>query len=109
MENCLFCKIVRKEIPTKLLYEDEEVIAFNDIHPAKPVHMLIIPKIHIPELIAVQDDALYAKLFNVVKELILARQLQDKGYKVIVNGGGSQDVNHLHVHVMGPMGVIASE
>lgn len=103
MENCLFCKIVRNEIPTNFIYEDDRVVAFHDIHPMKPVHVLVIPKDHIQEFIAVDDPDLYKQLFSVVKKLIGEKELQDKGYKIVMNGGGAQEVNHLHIHIMGPI------
>ncbi|MDQ5900649.1 MAG: histidine triad family protein [Patescibacteria group bacterium] len=103
MKDCIFCKIALGEIHTEFLYEDEYVVAFNDIHPVKPVHVLVIPKNHIAEFIAVEDTTLYQHLFTAVKKIIGEKELQTKGYRIIVNGGGAQDVDHLHVHVMGPV------
>lgn len=104
MLNCIFCKIAKKEIPATMLYEDEDVLAFPDIHPVKPVHLLIIPKKHIEDFFHVGDDALRAKLFAAVQRMVDEKQLHDKGYKIIINGGGHQEVPHLHIHLMGPMG-----
>ncbi len=103
MENCLFCKLVKKEIPTNFIYEDDKVVAFHDIHPMKPVHVLVIPRDHIQEFIAVEDPDVYKHLFSVVKKIIGEKELQDKGYKIVMNGGGAQEVNHLHIHIMGPI------
>lgn len=105
MENCLFCKIIKGEISTEFVYQDDRVVAFADIHPKKPVHLLVIPKVHIKELIAVEDTTLYEQIFSVIKKLVNEQDLQDKGYKIMINGGGHQEVNHLHIHLMGPMNI----
>lgn len=104
MSECIFCKIRDNEIPTEFLYSDEDIMVVKDVHPKKPVHLLIIPKEHIPEFVAVTDIALFGKLGRVVQHMIREYSLQDKGYKIEVNGGGSQEVDHLHIHLMGPMG-----
>lgn len=101
--DCIFCKIINKEIPAKMYYEDEDVAVFPDVHPVKPVHILVIPKAHIEDFSKVEDTSLYAKLFGVVEKMIEREGLKDKGYKIVVNGGGVQDIVHLHVHLMGPM------
>jgi histidine triad (HIT) family protein len=105
MDNCIFCQIREKKIPAKVLYEDDDVLVFPDIHPVRPIHLLIIPKQHIQELIAVEDPALLQKLFVVVQNMIAREGLKDKGYRVTLNGGGAQLVQHLHIHLMGPMKV----
>ncbi|HQR03971.1 MAG: histidine triad nucleotide-binding protein [Proteobacteria bacterium] len=104
MDNCLFCRIVRGEIPCRKVYEDDEILAFHDIHPQRPVHFMIIPKHHIATLYdvaAVDRDVLGALL---LKAGTLARQegLGD-GFRTIVNTGriGGQEVYHLHVHILG--------
>jgi histidine triad (HIT) family protein len=102
MENCTFCKIRDKQIPAKLLYEDEDVMAFSDVNPVRPVHLLIVPKQHVPEFFAVADPMLFQKIFSVVQNMIKREGLKDKGYRIVVNGGGAQDVHHLHIHLMGP-------
>lgn len=104
MENCIFCKIARGEVSKDFLYNDDEIMAFKDINPVKPVHVLIVPKRHIPELIAVDDVLLLAKLLKVTQQLISKFEISDKGYRVIINGGGAQEIDHLHIHLMGPMG-----
>jgi histidine triad (HIT) family protein len=103
MDNCIFCKIVKKEIPKEFTYEDEDVLVFPDINPIRPVHLLVIPKEHITELIAAKDPTLFQKLFGVVQKMIQEKGLADKGYRVTINGGGAQIVPHLHIHVIGPM------
>ena len=108
MEDCIFCKLARKEIPKEFLYEDEDIMVFPDIKPVKPVHLLIIPKRHIKELHALDDPTLFEKLGSVILRMIVKMGLQNKGYRVVINGGGAQMVDHLHVHLMGPIGNTAS-
>lgn len=107
MEDCIFCKIIRKEISTTIIYEDEHVLVFPDLHPVKPVHYLVIPKIHVEELIKVENPELFSQIGTVIQKMIAQSGLTDKGYKVSVNGGGHQEVNHLHFHLTGPMGSMA--
>lgn len=104
MSECIFCKIVRGEIPCKKVYEDEDILAFHDIHPQAPVHFMVIPKQHVASL--AQTDASHApllgKLFAKLGELARSQGLTD-GFRTIVNTGriGRQEVYHLHVHVLG--------
>jgi len=104
MSDCIFCKIVRGEIPCKKVYEDEDILAFHDISPIAPVHFMVIPKQHIDSLATA--DASYApvlgKLFSKLGELARSQGLTD-GFRTIVNTGrvGQQEVYHLHVHVVG--------
>jgi histidine triad (HIT) family protein len=102
--NCIFCKIVAGQIPSKRAYEDEELLAFHDIHPWAPVHVLIIPKRHIATLYdaAPGDDVLLGRMLGLAPRLM--RELGvDDGFRTIVNTGpnGGQEVYHLHMHVMG--------
>src|SRR5258705_2855072 len=103
MEICIVCQVVRKELPAKFLYEDEEVLAFPDIDPVRPVHIIIIPAMHVAELTAVSNPDLFKKLFSVAQKMVIENGLQDNGYRIVVNGGGAQIIDHLHVHVMGPI------
>lgn len=103
MSDCLFCKIIKKEIPANLVYEDEKVVVFPDIHPQKPVHLLILPKEHVTEFLTVTDTSLFAHIGKVIQKLIPEKELSDKGYRIAVNGGGLQEVDHLHFHLTGPM------
>lgn len=103
MNTCLFCKIRDKEIPATFVFEDDDVMVFPDIHPQKPVHLLIVPKKHVSEFLVVDDHDLFAKLGKVIQTMIKEKELQEKGYKITINGGGFQDVDHLHMHLMGPM------
>jgi histidine triad (HIT) family protein len=101
--DCVFCKIVKKELPAKVLYEDDDVIAFPDINPVKPVHLLVIPKEHIPEISEVPSDLL-VKVFDVVKNMAKREGLsRGKGYRIGINAGGAEAVPHFHVHLIGPM------
>ncbi|CAN7631735.1 histidine triad nucleotide-binding protein [Pseudoduganella sp. LjRoot289] len=114
MENCLFCKIAKKQIPATIVYEDEELLAFKDIHPHAPVHLLVIPKAHISTLS--DCSAGHAALLG--KMLALAPRLAEEhgcavsydqdgapagGYKTVINSGpdGGQEIYHLHLHVIG--------
>ena len=102
--DCIFCKIVNGEIPSSKVYEDESVLAFNDINPAAPVHILVIPKKHIESAVALtdEDDELIAHIFQVIK-LIAKEQGLDNGFRLVSNIGedGGQTVKHLHFHILG--------
>jgi histidine triad (HIT) family protein len=104
MENCLFCKIINGEIPSEKVYEDEEILAFKDIHPKAPVHILVIPKKHISSAMEIeeQDEALIGKMFTVIKKLAKEFGLEN-GYRIVNNCGsdGGQEVMHLHLHLLG--------
>ena len=104
MDNCLFCKIVRGEIPSRKVYEDDSVLAFHDIKPARPVHLLVIPKQHITSLETVGDaDApVLGRLLAVAGRLASENGSPD-GFRVIINNGrvGGQEVPHLHAHIVG--------
>ena len=104
MEDCIFCKIIKKEIPSDIVYEDEEIIAFKDINPAAPIHILVIPKKHIPSLVELEksDEPLIGKIYSVINKIAEMQGVKDKGYRVIVNCGedGGQEVKHLHFHLL---------
>ena len=102
-KDCLFCKIVRGEIPAKLVFDDELVLAFHDIHPGAPTHALVILKAHHASLEDVGDDALFAALFHGVKRAAKELGLVSGGYRTVVNTGrdAGQSVAHMHVHVLG--------
>ncbi len=106
--NCLFCKIVAKQIPSRPVYEDDEFYAFHDIHPWAPVHFLIIPKRHIPSMAHVveEDGALMGRMMALVPKLALqegCNPYPQGGFRLVTNTGveGGQEVQHLHFHVMG--------
>ena len=104
MDNCIFCKIVRDEIPTKKIYEDDDVIAFNDINPVAPVHILLIPKLHIASLSETEESHLnlLGKMLLLIPKLAKDHGCTD-GYRTIINTGrvGGQEVLHLHIHIIG--------
>lgn len=104
MENCLFCKIIEGEIPSTKVYEDEEILAFNDINPMAPVHILIIPKNHIDgaDMLNSENAAVVSKIFTVAARLAEEYKL-DKGFRIVTNVGedGGQTVRHLHFHLLG--------
>ena len=106
--NCIFCKIVRGELPSRNVYEDDEILAFHDIQPLAPVHFMLVPKKHIASMaqLTPDDEALMGKIMILAPKLALeqgCRPYPDGGYRVVVNTGteGGQEVHHLHVHVMG--------
>jgi len=104
MDDCLFCRIVRGELPSKKAYEDEDVLVFHDIHPIAPVHLLLIPKAHVDSLThcAAEHQAMLGKLLLLAPKLALEHGL-DKGFRTMINTGpdGGQEVFHLHLHVFG--------
>ena len=105
MQDCIFCKIVNKEIPSTIVYEDEDILAFNDINPVTPVHILVIPKKHIESLAEIkeEDEKLIGKIHITIKKIANQVGILDKGFRVIVNCGedGGQEVKHLHFHILG--------
>lgn len=104
MTDCIFCKIIAGEIPSKKAYEDEEILAFYDITPHAPIHILVVPKQHIESLDAITAETapIVGKIALVIKK-IAGEQGLDKGYRVITNIGehGAQSVKHLHFHILG--------
>jgi histidine triad (HIT) family protein len=105
MESCLFCRIANKELPSKTAYEDDSVVAFHDISPQAPVHILICPRKHIATLNDVADDdgPLLAHMFQVAQKMAEQYGVAQKGYRTVfnVNAEAGQTVFHLHLHVIG--------
>ncbi len=103
--DCIFCKIANKEIPADVVYEDDDVIAFRDIHPMAPVHILIIPKKHIRSVadVSKEDELLMGELIVTAKKLAEDLQISEKGYKLLIRVGkhGGQEVDHIHLHLIG--------
>lgn len=103
--DCVFCKIIKRELDADIVYEDEKAIAFKDINPAAPVHILIAPHKHIPSLLDLEkeDEALIGHLHSVANEVARAFKLDKKGYRVVINCGpdAGQVVFHLHLHLLG--------
>lgn len=104
MDNCIFCKIIKGEIPSSKVYEDEEILAFKDINPAAPIHILVIPKKHITSLAEMEnrDEIIISKIYKIINEIAEKQGVKEKGYRVIVNCGkdGGQEVGHLHFHLL---------
>lgn len=103
--NCLFCRIVAGEIPARLLFEDDELIAFADIAPQAPVHLLIVPRRHIPHLFATgaEEAALLGRMMITATELARRAGLEAGGFRLVMNclAGAGQSVFHLHLHLLG--------
>ena len=105
MPTCLFCRIVRREIPASLVYEDDQIVAFNDINPQAPTHVLIIPKRHVETLNALEagDDPLIGAMARVAASIAQDRGIADSGYRTVCNTNrdAGQTVFHIHLHLLG--------
>ena len=105
MTECIFCKIINRQLPATLVYEDEEAVAFADIHPKAPVHLLIVPKQHITSLadVSESDGGLLGRLLLIIHRLAAEQGIAASGYKTVINTGadGGQVVDHLHIHLLG--------
>lgn len=105
MEDCIFCKIVNRQIPSRIVYEDDSILAFHDIDPKAPVHVLVIPKQHIPSIneVTQENSQVIAHIFATMPKIAQQLGIKDSGYRVVVNCGkdAGQAVNHLHYHVLG--------
>lgn len=106
MNDCVFCKIINREIPSEFLYEDEKSVIFRDLHPKDKTHLLIVPKKHIHSIAEMDDgdEKIVGHLFHVAQKV--ARDFNLSGYKLQVNVGkdGGQEVFHLHVHLLSKLG-----
>lgn len=104
MEDCIFCKIIKGEIPSEKVYEDDEVLAFKDIQPAAPIHVLVIPKKHIINLMEIsnEDSELMGKIVVVMQKIAKQLGVDEKGFRIISNCGpdSGQEVMHLHFHLL---------
>jgi len=103
MTDCIFCRIAAGEIPSNLVYQDEHVVAFPDIHPAAPTHLLVIPRRHVESVAQLDDAQLAGRLLRAVRTVAEQAGVAERGYRVVTNIGreGGQTVPHLHFHVMG--------
>ncbi len=105
MDNCIFCRIVDHRAPAKIVLEDELAVAIEDIRPQAPVHLLVIPRLHLPSLkeASADHEPLLGRLFTLAARLARERGLEGKGYRTVINNGAGagQSVYHLHVHVLG--------
>lgn len=103
--DCIFCKIIAKEIPSKIVYEDEKIIAFHDVNPMAPVHALIVPKVHTESLNTLNDESVEYLSYAMSKVNMVADMLGVKGtgYRTVINTGddAGQTVKHLHIHILG--------
>ena len=103
--NCIFCKIAAKEIPSNVVYEDDKMIVFHDISPAAPVHVLAIPKKHIDSVLALtaEDESLMGHMMRVMANVAADLGVDEKGFRIVTNTkeDGGQTVNHLHFHLIG--------
>ena len=105
MEDCIFCKIVNGDIPSKKIYEDDKVLGFYDINPEAPVHFLVIPKEHITSVNGLneENEKIIGHIFLVINRLVKDLGISESGYRIVNNTGvhGGQTVNHIHFHVLG--------
>lgn len=105
MKDCIFCKILEKKIPSKIIYEDDLVVAFEDVNPQAPVHTLIIPRKHIPTIADLNDDdyALLSHIFKVINNIAKQKGLTERGYRIVnnCNAEAGQTVFHIHFHLLG--------
>ena len=105
MSDCIFCKIINGEIPSKKIYEDEELLAFHDVNPQAPVHFLVVPKRHIRDIMVLDaaDSVLLGRLLFKARELAQSNGCAEKGARFVINckSHGGQTVDHLHCHVLG--------
>jgi len=103
--DCIFCKIAKKEIPAEIIYEDNVIMAFRDANPVAPVHILIIPKSHIPSInhLGLKDKTLIGELILVAQKIAREQKVDKSGYRLIINMGkdAGQTVDHLHLHLIG--------
>jgi histidine triad (HIT) family protein len=105
MNDNIFLKIIRKEIPADIVYEDADILAFRDIHPLAPVHILIVPKKPIESIATMEEEdvPLVGKMFWIAREIAKDLNISEKGYKLLIRTGqdGGQEVPHLHIHLLG--------
>ena len=105
MSDCIFCKIIKGQLPAKIVYQDKNIIAFHDIHPKAPVHVLVIPRKHIKSLQEIEetDKNLMGELLLAVKKVAAKLKIKDSGFKLVINNGedSGQLVFHLHLHLLG--------
>lgn len=103
MNDCIFCEIVKGELPSDKLYEDNEIIAINDINPVAPVHVLIIPKVHYNSVLEIKDTAIVGRMTKVAVDLAEKLGIESTGFRLAINTGkdAGQSVEHVHMHLLG--------
>ncbi|HXE76021.1 MAG TPA: histidine triad nucleotide-binding protein [Candidatus Xenobia bacterium] len=108
-KDCLFCRILAKELPSKIVYEDEQAVAFEDINPQAPTHILVVPRKHLATLneATAEDEGLLGHLLAVAAKVARQRGIADSGYRTVLNNGrgAGQSVFHLHLHLLGGRGM----
>lgn len=102
MPDCIFCKIIKKEIPSNIVYETDNLIVFPDINPSADTHFLIVPKEHIPTVSNLTSEhvKLLTEIYQTANKLVQDNNLQNSAYKIVVNGGKAQHVPHIHFHLL---------
>jgi histidine triad (HIT) family protein len=102
-ETCLFCRIVRKEIPAKIVAETDDCVAFRDVNPQAPVHILVIPREHVPSVADVKDQTMVGKLTSLAADLAKREGVAESGYRLVINtnADAGQTVFHVHLHLLG--------
>lgn len=105
MDNCIFCKIINKEIPARIVYEDKDILAFEDIKPQAPIHILLIPKDHFATLNALPEGRqdVIGRIFIKARDIANEKGIKDRGYRIVLNTekDSGQDVFHIHFHLFG--------
>ena len=105
MTQCIFCRIVERTLPARIIFEDEEIVAFEDAHPQAPIHALIVPRKHLASLkdATAEDVPLLGRMLTVARQLARERGLETRGYRTVINtgSGAGQSVFHLHLHLLG--------
>jgi histidine triad (HIT) family protein len=103
-DSCIFCKIIEKKIPSRIVYEDQHVFAFEDVNPQAPVHILVVPKKHLPDIqsMTATDRELVGHLFLAATKIATDKGLAEKGYRTVINNGAGagQTVFHIHLHIL---------
>lgn len=103
--DCVFCKIVRGEIPKDFRYEDDTIVAFDDIRPQADIHVLFTTRKHIDAFESLKDDKILSSVRIGIQKIVSENKLVGRGYKILVFGGGAQTIEHLHFHLIGPIGL----
>ena len=103
METCIFCKIIKNEIPSSKVYENDDILAFKDINPQAPLQIIVIPKKHIENILELNDESLLTKIHKAIKEIVREQNLDKQGFRLVTNTGehACQTVKHLHFHILG--------
>lgn len=105
MEDCIFCKIINRQIPSNIVYESNDILAFRDVNPVAPVHILVIPKKHLSSVLdlSIEDEMLVGKIYTVINKIAKQEGIDKTGFRIVVNCGedGGQEVKHLHFHIIG--------